>query len=97
VKQGFICTDALVERPDKVKHLSHLLTSSHTVSQASPGVQLFITWKPHIRDAAETFLPRGVQVIPFSPNRDAIREYLKMELKHDSDSGAMNLFSRPIF
>ena len=88
VKRTFICIDALDECPEK--HLPHLLTSLNTVSQASPGVQLFITGRPHIRSATETFLPGGVQVIPFSLNRDDIREYLEMELRHDLDSGAMN-------
>ena len=88
VKRTFICIDALDECPEK--HLPHLLTSLNTVSQTSPGVQLFITGRPHIRGAAETFLPGGVQAVPISPNRDDIREYLEMELKHDLDSAAMN-------
>ena len=87
-KRTFICIDALDECPDK--HRSHLLTALHTIRQESPGVQLFITGRPHIRGVAETFLPGGVQVIPVIPNKEDIREYLEMELKHDPDSGAMN-------
>ena len=88
VKRSFICIDALDECQDK--HRSHLLTSLHTIFQASPGAQLFITGRPHIQSAAETFLPGGVRVIPVIPDREDIREYLEMELKHDPDSGAMN-------
>ena len=88
VNRTFICIDALDECPDK--HLSHLLTSLHTVSQVSPGVQLFITGRPHIRGAAEPFLQGRVQVIPISPNREDINEYLEMELSNDSDSAAMS-------
>ena len=45
-KRTFICIDALDECLDK--HLSQLLSSLHTVSQASPGVRLFITGRPYI-------------------------------------------------
>ena len=88
VEQTFICVDALDEFPDK--HLSQLLTSLHTVSQASLGVRLFITGRPHIRSAVEKYLPRCVQLIPFSPNIEDIREYLEMKLKHDLDSEEMS-------
>jgi len=87
-KRTFICIDALDECPDK--HRSHLLTALHTICQASPGVQLFITGRPHIRDAVETLLPGGVQGISVSTNGDDIREYLEMELKHDPVSSEMN-------
>ena len=61
VERTFICIDALDECPDK--HLSSL----HTISQVSPGIQLFITGRPHIRSAAEKYLPGIVRVIPISP------------------------------
>ena len=88
LERTFICIDALDEFPDK--HLSELLTSLHTVSQASPGVRLFITGRPHIRSAVEKYLPGCVQVIPFSPNSQDIMEYLEMKLKDDLDSEEMN-------
>jgi len=87
-KRTFICIDALDECPDK--HLSQLLSSLHTVSQASPGVRLFITGRPHIRSPVEKYLPGGLQVIPISPNSEDIQEYLEMELKHDSRPEAMS-------
>jgi len=95
VNRTFICIDALDKCPDK--HLSHLLTSLHTVSQASPGVQLFITGRHHIRGAAETFLQGRVQVIPIRPNREDIRECLEIELSHDLDSAAMSPELKAIF
>ena len=88
VKQTFICIDALDECSDK--HLPQLLASLHTVSQTSPGVRLFITGRPHIRSVVEKYLPMSVQIIPFSPNGEDIREYLEMRLKHDLDSEEMN-------
>ena len=88
VKRTFICVDALDEFPEK--HLSELLTSLHTVSQALPGVRLFITGRPHIRSAVEKYIPGCAQVIPFSPNSEDVREYLEMKLKHDSDSEVMS-------
>ena len=88
VKRTFICIDALDECPDK--HVSQLLSSLHTVSQAFPGLQLFITGRPHIRSAVEEYLPGGARVIPINPNREDIKEYLEMELKHDLDSAAMS-------
>ena len=88
VKRTFICIDALDECPDK--HRSHLLTALHTICQASPGVQLFITGRPHIRDAVETLLPGCVQGISVCTNGEDIREYLEMELKHDPVPSEMN-------
>ena len=88
VKRTFICIDALDECPDK--HLSQLLSSLNTVLQAQPGLQLFITGRPHIRSVVGKYLPGGVQVIPISPNREDIKEYLEMELEHDLDSAAMS-------
>ena len=88
VKRTFICIDALDECPDK--HLSQLLTSLHTASQASSDARLFITGRPHIRSAVEGCLPAGAQVIPISPSSEDIREYLEMELGRDLDSEAMS-------
>ena len=88
VKRTFICIDALDECPEK--HLSQLLSSLHTVSQASSGIQLFITGRPHIRSVVEKYLLGGVQVTPISPSNKDIREYLEMELKNDLDSEAMS-------
>ena len=88
VKRTFICIDALDECPEK--HLSQLLSSLHTVSQASSGTQLFITGRPHIRSVVEKYLPGGVRVTPISPSNEDIREYLETELKNDLDSEAMS-------
>ena len=88
VMRTFICIDALDECPDK--HRFDLLTSLHTVSQASPDVRLFITGRPHIGSAVKRDLPAGAQVIPISPNTEDIREYLEMELRRDWDSGTMS-------
>ena len=88
VKRTFICIDALDECSDK--HLSQLLSSLQTISQTAPGVRLFITGRPHIRSAVEKYLAGSVQVIPFSPNSQDIREYLEMRMKHDSDSEEMS-------
>ena len=88
VKRTFVCIDALDECPEK--HLSQLLSSLHTISQAFPGLQLFITGRPHIRSAVEEYLPGGAWVIPINPNGEDIKEYLEMELKHDLDSAAMS-------
>jgi len=88
IKRTFICIDALDECPDK--HLPQLMTSLHTVSQELPGVQLFITGRPHIRSVVEKYLPGSVDAIPISPNREDIREFLEMELKHDLDPEAMS-------
>jgi len=88
VKRTFICIDALDECPDK--HIPQLLSSLHAVSQALPGLQLFITGRPHIRSAVEEYLPGDTQVIPVNPNGEDIKEYLEIELRRDLDSAAMS-------
>ena len=87
-ERTFICIDALDECPEK--HLSQLLSSLHTVSQASSEIQLFITGRPHIRNVVEKYLLGGVRVTPISPSNEDIKEYLEMELKNDLDSEAMS-------
>ena len=87
-KRTFICIDALDECPDQ--HISQLLTSLHTASQASPDVRLLITGRPHIQSAVEKYVLGGAQVIPINPNSEDIREYLEMKLERDLDSEAMN-------
>ena len=74
-KRTFICIDALDGFSDK--HLSQLLTSLQIVSRTSPGVRLFITGRPHIRNVIEKYLPGRVRAIPFSPNSQDIREFLE--------------------
>ena len=88
MKRTFICIDAIDECSDK--HLSQFLDSLNTVSQTSSGIRFFITGRPHIRSAVERYLRGRVQVIPFSPNSEDIREYLEMRLEHDLDSEEMS-------
>jgi len=88
VRRTFICIDAIDECSDE--HLSQLLTSFRTISQTSPGVRLFITGRPHIQSVVEKDLPGSVQVTPFSPNCQDIREFLEMKLKHGSGSEEMS-------
>ena len=88
VRRTFICIDALDECLDK--HVSQLLTSLHTASQASPDVRLFITGRHHIRNAVEKHLPESTEVIAISPNSEDIREYLEMELGREWDSETMS-------
>ena len=88
VRRTFICIDAIDECSDE--HLSQLLTSLQTISQTSPGVRLFITGRPHIQSVVEKSLPGSMQIIPFSPNSEDIREFLEMKLKHGSSSEEMS-------
>ena len=88
VRRTFILIDALDECPDK--HLFELLTSLRTISQGSPDIRIFITGRPHIRSMVEKHFPRGMQVIPISPNSEDIRVYLERALERDLDSETMN-------
>ena len=88
MKRTFICVDALDECPDK--HISQLLTSLHTASQASSDVRLLITGRPHILSAVEKYPLGAGQVIPIIPNSEDIRDYLEMELERDLDSEAIS-------
>ena len=88
MKRTFICIDALDECPDQ--HISQLLTSLHTASQASPDLRLLITGRPHIQSAVEKYVPGGTQVIQIIPNSDDIKEYLEVELERDFNSEAMS-------
>ena len=88
LNRTFICIDALDECPDKI--LPELMSSLHAISQGSPSVRLFITGRPHVQSVLENYFPNRAQVIPISPNRGDIREYLAKALREDLNSRAMD-------
>ena len=83
----FICIDALDECPPK--NLLELLESLRDIVRESPTTRIFLTGRPHVREAIQRYFPEAV-VIPINPNRDDVRSYLQMKLDRDEDPEAMN-------
>jgi len=83
----FICIDALDECLPK--HLPELLKSLGYIVQECPGTKIFLTGRPHVREAIQRSFARVV-VIPISPNTDDVRNYLEMRLDRDDDPEAMD-------
>jgi len=85
--QVFICVDALDEYLPK--DLPELLQSLRDIVQESPWTRIFLTGRPHVEEAILKCFIKAV-VIPISPNRDDIRNYLEMRLDRDDEPEAMN-------
>ena len=85
--QVFICVDALDELLPKC--LPDLLGSLRDIVRESPSTRIFFTGRPHIREDIQKYLAKAV-VIPISPNRDDIRNYVEMRLEKDAEPEAMS-------
>jgi len=83
----FICIDALDECLPK--YLPELLKSLSDIVQECPRARIFLTGRPHIREAIQRYFARVV-VIPISPNTDDVRNYLAMRLDRDDEPEAMD-------
>ena len=83
----FICIDALDECLPK--NLPQLLESLRDILRESPTTRIFLTGRPHVREAIQrNFL--GVVEIPISPNTNDVKSYLQMKLDRDEDPEAMD-------
>ena len=85
--QVVICIDALDECLPK--YLPQLLKSLRDISRGSPTTRIFLTGRPYVREDVRRYFTSAV-VIPISPNRDDIRNYLEMRLEGDPEREAMN-------
>ena len=85
--QVFICIDALDECLPK--DLPELLGSLRDIVWESPRTRIFLTGRPHVKEAIERYFSKAV-AITISPNEADIRNYLKMRLDKDDEPEAMN-------
>ena len=83
----FICIDALDECLPR--NLPGLLESLRDILQESPTTRIFLTGRPHIKEAIQKYFA-GAAVMPISPNRDDVRNYLQMKLDWDEEPEAMD-------
>ena len=82
-----ICIDAVDQCLPK--NLPQLLESLRDIARESPTTRIFLTGRPHVREAIQRYFA-GVVVIPISPNTDDVRNYLEMKLDRDEDPEAMD-------
>ncbi|CUS12243.1 unnamed protein product [Tuber aestivum] len=87
IHQAFICIDALDECLPQ--HLPELLESLRDIVRESPGVRVFLTGRPHIKEEIQRYFSQAV-VVPVSPNKDDIRSYVERRLDRDAEHEAMN-------
>ena len=85
--QVFICIDALDEC--QPKNLPELLESLRDIVLGSPSTRIFLTGRPHVKEAIQKYFTKAV-LIPISPNTQDIRNYLDMRLDRDIDPEAMD-------
>ena len=84
----FICIDALDQCPSK--HREELLDLLNQILRKSPGVRLFMTGRPHIRDEVERYLGGRVATMIIMPTKNDITTFLRARLKEDTIPGAMD-------
>ena len=83
----FICLDALDECLPK--HLPELLDSLRDILRECPKTRIFLTGRPHVGEDVHRYFSKAI-VIPISPNRDDIRNYVGMRLDRDAEPEAMS-------
>ena len=85
--QVFICLDALDECLPK--RFPDILDSLRDILLKSPGKRLFLTGRSHVKEGVQRYFPKAV-VVPISPNRNDIRNYVEMMLDRDSEPEVMS-------
>ena len=85
--QSFICIDALDEcLPNK---LPALLASLRYIVQECPRTRIFLTGRPHVKEAIERY-SAWAAVVHFRSSTDDIRSYLEMRLDSDDHPEVMD-------
>ena len=85
--QVFICIDALDECLPK--NLPELLVSLRDIVRESPSTRIFLTGRPHVKEAIQRFFDKAV-ALPISLNTGDIKNYLEMRLDRDDEPEAMD-------
>jgi len=85
--QVFICIDALDECLPK--DLPKPLESLRDIVRESPRTRIFLTGRPHVREAIHRYFTKAVGT-PISSNEDDIRNYVVMRLDRDDVPEAMD-------
>jgi len=86
-RRTFICMDALDEYP--LGHRVKLLNSLNQILQNSPGAQILLTGRPHIRGEVDKHLTRRVVTRSITATRNDIIIFLRAKLKEDAMPEAM--------
>ena len=84
--QVFICIDALDECLPK--NLPELLDLLRDIVRESPRMRIFLTGRPHVKEAIRGYFDKAV-MLPISPNTEDIRNYMDMRLNRDVEPEAM--------
>ena len=85
--QVFICIDALDEC--QPKNLIELLESLRDIVLECPRTRIFLTGRPHAKETIQRYFAEAV-VMPISPNKDDIRNFLEKRLDKDDEPEAMD-------
>jgi len=87
-ERTYICIDALDEF--LVQRRPEFLHSLQQIVRDSPGVQLFLTGRPHVWAELKRYFDEELFVIPIKPTKEDIRRYLALKLEEDTDPDAMD-------
>lgn len=87
-RRTFFCLDALDEcvAPERAKTLLAL----KDIIKMSPATRVFLTGRPHVSGEVGRHLPSGVAVVPISPRKDDIIQYIHTKLAEDTTLDEMD-------
>ena len=84
----FLCIDAIDEC--QARHRVKFLDSLNQILRSSPGVRIFVTGRPGVRDEVARHLPRRAIMRSIIPTKDDITIFLREKLKEDKMPDAMD-------
>jgi len=87
-QRTYMVIDAIDERMPVQRF--QLLGSLKEIFEKSPGVQIFLTRRPHIRTEVETRLAGLVASVAVRPVRDDIIQFLRVRLSEDETPDAID-------
>jgi len=87
-RSTFICIDAIDEC--QARHRVKFLDSLNQILRRSPGVRIFVTGRPGVRDEVVRHLPRRAVMRSIIPTKDDIAIFLREKLREDKMPDAMD-------
>ena len=86
-RRTFFCLDALDECAARDR--TNILISLRDIIEISPATRVFLTGRAHVSSDVEKHLP-GAAIVPISPPKDDIIQYIHKKLEKDTTSEEMD-------
>ena len=87
-QRTFSCLDALDECPAPDR--ANILFSLKDIIKMSPTARVFLTGRLYVDGEVEKHFPEGIALVPVSPRKGGIIQYIHKRLSQDTNSGEMD-------